>query len=74
MTVIGMSMKPDFTAMTTAALRAYVLAHRDEEEALHIYLDRLHSQNPNARVYGPEDDVSGAIAAYLERKKQHEAS
>ena len=66
-----MSVKPDFTAMTTPELRAYVLAHRDDE-ALHIYLDKRHAENPNARVYQPEDDVADAIANYL--KSQTEAS
>jgi hypothetical protein len=67
-----MSMKPDFSMMTTPELRAYLLDHRDNEEALHAYLDRRHSENPNARLYNAEDDVSEAISGYLEKKK-HES-
>lgn len=65
-------MKPDFAAMTSAELRSYVLSHRDDEEALHAYLDKLHAANPNPRIYGTEDDVSAAIAEYLENKRQQE--
>lgn len=68
-----MSVKPDFTVMTTQELRAYVLEHRDNEEALHAYLDRRHSENPNSRVYKAEDNVSEAIAEYLENKRQQKA-
>ena len=49
-----MSIKPDFATMTTIELRAYVLEHRDDEEALHAYLDKLHTKNPSSRVYKPE--------------------
>ncbi|MGI0485935.1 DUF6887 family protein [Pantanalinema rosaneae CENA516] len=68
-----MSVKPDFTVMTTQELRAYVLEHRDNEEALHAYLDRRHSENPNSRVYKAEDNVSEAITEYLESKRQQKA-
>lgn len=57
-----MSVKPDFITMTTLELRSYILAHRDDDEALQIYLDKRHSENPNARVYQPDDNVAGAIA------------
>ncbi|MGV0024601.1 DUF6887 family protein [Phormidesmis priestleyi] len=65
-----MSMKPDFAAMTTLELRAYVLAHREDQDALQAYLDKRHSENPGSRVYQPEEDVSEAIAEYLENKRQ----
>ncbi|MBW4618361.1 MAG: hypothetical protein KME17_03110 [Cyanosarcina radialis HA8281-LM2] len=69
-----MSVKPDFAIITTQQLRAYVLEHRDDEEALQTYLDRRHSENPNPRVYKAEDDASEAIAEYLKSKRQQEAS
>ncbi|PZV05169.1 MAG: hypothetical protein DCF22_24855 [Leptolyngbya sp.] len=69
-----MSVKPDFAMMTTLQLRAYVLEHRDQEEALQAYLDRRRSENPNSRVYKAEDDVTEAIADYLKSKRQQEAS
>ena len=64
-----MSVKPDFATMNAIELRAYVLEHREDEEALHAYLDKLHVENPNSRVYRPEDDVAEAIAEYLRDKR-----
>ncbi len=64
-----MSLKPNFTTMTATELRAYVLAHRDEEEALHAYLDKLHAENRGSQVYRPDDNVANAIAEYLKNKK-----
>lgn len=68
-----MSLKPDFTTMTTQELRAYVLEHRDDEEALQAYLDKLHSENPSSRLYTSEDNVTEAIAEYLQNQRQHKA-
>jgi hypothetical protein len=65
-----MSVKPNFKTMTKAELRAYVLEHREDEEALHAYLDKLHAENPNPRVYSPEDNVAEAIAQYLKHREQ----
>jgi hypothetical protein len=67
-------MKPDFAAMTSQQLRAYVLEHRSDEEALQAFLDKRRSENPTSRVYRSEDDVAEAIAEYLEHKRQQEAS
>ncbi|MDZ8026344.1 MAG: DUF6887 family protein [Nostoc sp. SerVER01] len=63
-----MSVKADFATMTAIELRAYVLEHRDNEEALHVYLDKLHAENPSSQVYSPEDNVAEAIAEYLKNK------
>ena len=65
-----MSVKPDFATMTAIELRAYVLEHREDEEALHAYLDKLHAENPSSRVYRPEDDVAEAIAEYLKDSRK----
>ncbi len=64
-----MSVKPDFVTMTALELRAYVLAHREDDEALQAYLDKLHTEQPNSPVYQPDDDVAGAIAEYLKNRK-----
>ena len=63
-----MSVKPNFANMTTIELRAYVLEHRDEGEALHAYLDKLYDENPSSRVYASEDNVTEAIEEYLRNK------
>ena len=41
--------KLDFTTMTRPQFRQYILEHREDEEALQIYIDRF--QNPNAKIY-----------------------
>jgi hypothetical protein len=37
-------MKPDFSAMTRKELRAYLLAHRTDEEAFFAYVDRSETE------------------------------
>lgn len=67
-----MSAKPDFNSMTQSELRAYVLDHRDDDEALHAFIDKCRAENPPSRKYGPGDDVSAAIDEYLrQRRSQH---
>ena len=68
-----MSAKPDFATMNKVELRAYVLEHRSDEEALHAYLDRLHAENPSSRTYRPDDDVVEAIAEYMKHGTSKEA-
>jgi hypothetical protein len=62
---VCMSAKPDFATMNKSELRAYVLEHRHDQEALHAYLDRLHAENPSPRVYEPEENVAEAVAEYM---------
>ncbi|NJK30366.1 MAG: hypothetical protein HC851_18885 [Acaryochloris sp. RU_4_1] len=63
-----MNPQPNFAMMTTPELRAYVLAHRDDEIALHAYLDKLHSEQPKSRIYNPEENVGAAITEHLHKK------
>ncbi|NEQ97725.1 MAG: hypothetical protein F6K30_13570 [Cyanothece sp. SIO2G6] len=69
-----MNLKPDFATLTTPQLRTYVLEHRDDRDALHAYLDRRRSENPHSQVYTVDDDVSEAIANYLQNHRPQEAS
>ena len=71
---VCMSVKPDFATMTALELRAYVLTHRDDDEALQAYLDKRHRENPNSRVYTPDENVAEAIAEYLKDQRQQAAS
>jgi hypothetical protein len=41
-----MMTKPDFTQMTHQALRAYILAHRDDDDAIEALIER---RNPTAQ-------------------------
>jgi hypothetical protein len=36
--------KPNFQAMDQRELQAYVLAHRDDQDAFYAYVDRLHGE------------------------------
>lgn len=36
--------KPKFQAMSQKELHAYVLAHRDDQEAFYAYVDKLHAE------------------------------
>ncbi len=37
-------MKPNFKEMSRKQLRAYVLAHRDDDEAFYAYVDKINSE------------------------------
>ncbi|MBD2447268.1 hypothetical protein H6G76_08825 [Nostoc sp. FACHB-152] len=37
--------KPDFTTMSRAELRQYILDHREDDEAFQTYLDRFTSED-----------------------------
>jgi hypothetical protein len=34
--------------MSKNELRDYLLQHRDDREALQVYLDKVHAENPNS--------------------------
>ncbi|MGM3306889.1 DUF6887 family protein [Anabaena sp. WFMT] len=36
--------QPNFQGMSTKELRAYVLSHRDDEEAFYVYVDKLNAE------------------------------
>jgi len=38
--------KPNFQQMPLDHLRAYILEHRNDDEAFHIYIDRKRAQSP----------------------------
>ena len=67
-----MSAKPDFATMSKFELRAYVLEFRNDKEALHAYLDKLHAENPSSRIYQPDENVAEAIAEYMQYKTSGE--
>lgn len=48
-------MMSNFSSMSRKDLRAYVLSHRDDEEALRIYMDRLHNDPDIVRYTGACD-------------------
>lgn len=63
-----MSGKQNLTIMTKAELRNYVLQHREDEEALQLYLDKVNTENPSPHIHSPEENVGDALATYLENQ------
>ena len=47
-----MTQKPNFQQMNRKELRNYVLTHRQDEEALRIYMERLHHESGVSRYRG----------------------
>lgn len=63
---------PDFSVMTDAQLRAYVLAHRQDQIAFHAYVDRMAKRTPIA-VIEPEEwseERMQQILTKIERRQQ----
>lgn len=44
----------NFSSMTDAELRTYILKHREDKEALYAYVDRM-SNRPPVAIIEPED-------------------
>lgn len=65
-----MSTKPDFATMTTIDLRSYVLQHREDKEALHVLIDKLHANSSSTRVYSLEDNIAEALAEHIQSSQQ----
>jgi hypothetical protein len=63
------SMKPDFTVMSRAELRAYILQHRNDTDAIQTLIDRLVA-DPNAIAYAPED-ADRFAEIYAESQTRH---
>ncbi|MFQ4142554.1 DUF6887 family protein [Chlorogloeopsis sp. ULAP02] len=46
-------MKPNFETMTSKELIAYVLAHREDDEAIRVLFSRRNPPDSEATWYGP---------------------
>ncbi|MBW4511913.1 MAG: hypothetical protein KME64_36245 [Scytonematopsis contorta HA4267-MV1] len=46
-------MKPNFEQMSTLELKAYVLTHRNDEEAIRVLFSRRYPPDEEATWYGP---------------------
>lgn len=62
-------MRPNSTAMSRAELRAYVLQHRNNTEAIHALIDRL-VVNPNTTTCAP-GDVDRFSGVYAKSQSRH---
>jgi hypothetical protein len=67
--------KPNFATMTRSEFHQYVLEHREDDEALSIYVERF--RDPNAKVYLPEQgfndpEVATALRKHLEKQRNQD--
>ncbi len=46
--------RPNFSSMTDAELRSYILKNREDKEAFYAYVDRM-SNRPPVAIIEPED-------------------
>lgn len=69
----SLSMKPNFEQMSFSELRAYIVAHRDDKEAIHeLFVKR---RNPNAKQYPPplnEESIKIMEEAFREKLQEIE--
>ncbi|MUL38888.1 DUF6887 family protein [Gloeocapsopsis dulcis] len=65
-------MKPDFDNMSIAELRAYLLAHRNDDEAFYKLVDRFEVRSEDAMLYPCPDTpeniatMEAAIQEYIQ--------
>lgn len=52
-------MKPNFEEMSRSELKAYVLSHRDDDEAIRIFFGRRNPPDSKATWYGPMTTPEG---------------
>jgi hypothetical protein len=60
-------MKPDFSQMTRQDLRAYVLAHRDDDDAIEALIERRNPNSPKYRFPKNDEDLT-EMEKILKRK------
>jgi hypothetical protein len=51
-------MKHDFSQMTRQDLRAYVLAHRDDDDAIEALIERRNPNSPKYRFPKTDEDLT----------------
>ncbi|MEG4117770.1 hypothetical protein QUA43_09885 [Microcoleus sp. N9_B4] len=56
-------MKPNFDEMSRTELKAYVLSHRDDDEAIRVFFGRRNPSDSKATWYGPMTTPEGAPIA-----------
>ena len=63
-------MRPNFQAMNRAELRAYILDHRDDQEAFYVYMDKLATE-PVLAVHSLSDaePLTDVIAKLNQRNR-----
>jgi hypothetical protein len=65
-------MQPDFSVMSPRELRAYLLQHRNDTDAIHTRMQQILS-DPNAISYSAED-IDRFDEIYEEHRKRKESA
>lgn len=63
-----MTQKPDLQKMTRQELRTYALSHRHDEEDLHLYMDRLHTDPDVVRHTGGFDQQGAKLEKLIQQQ------
>ena len=68
--------KPDFQAMSRKELLAYMLAHREDDEAFRIYMDKVHAEPPTEVYPAPQsiDDLKHFPQLLEKHRKEREGN
>lgn len=66
--------EPDFQAMTRKDLLAYMLVHRDNDEAFRTYMDKVHGEPPTEVYPAPQsiDDLKHFPQLLEKHRKERE--
>ncbi|WP_427159228.1 DUF6887 family protein [Aliinostoc sp. HNIBRCY26] len=62
-------MKPDYSNMTKIELRAYVIAHPDDQAAFHAFVDRFTAEAPSQTFDIPNSNAEFEEVEILIRQK-----
>ncbi|MDV2990901.1 MAG: hypothetical protein N4J56_000555 [Chroococcidiopsis sp. SAG 2025] len=64
---------PNFQAMTRKELLAYMLEHRDDDEAFRVFMDKVHAEPPTEVYPAPQsiDDLKH-FPQLLEKHRQQQ--
>lgn len=57
-----------FEAMTLDQVKAYFLEHRDDNEAFHAYMDKLHESGRSIVIEPDDPDWEAKTLAAIEKK------
>ena len=62
--------QPDYKQMTRTELREYMLAHRDDEQAFHVYMDKVQREAVKTLINDEVIADPQKFAAFIEQNKQ----
>ncbi|UFP93921.1 DUF6887 family protein [Gloeobacter morelensis] len=66
--------KPDIQSLPLKEFKRYILEHRDDDDAFHVYMERSRKERTWSRVYrdGEEEQFMADLLRSLERRRGNE--